>query len=67
MNTMTQNPLSFYFGKSGQIAIFGIVIKVAIVDARTTSGRRSYLVTPISGSGSVWVSSDRVELGVEWT
>lgn len=38
----------------------GLRVSVTIGNARSVFGRLDYYVTPIAGSGSAWVSADRV-------
>lgn len=38
----------------------GLMVDVRITDVRAAYGRTDYLVTPIAGTLSVWVSSSRV-------
>lgn len=42
----------------------GMMIPVRIVDFRTNAGKRivDFLVTPVHGSGTRWVSRDSLEL-----
>jgi hypothetical protein len=42
-----------------------LTIAVRIIDARSAWNRTDYLVTPIAGSGQVWVSSERVKIQSE--
>lgn len=44
----------------------GIQIGVEIVDVRTRFGVADVLVTPAVGSGSTWVSVDRIRVVEEW-
>jgi hypothetical protein len=46
-------------GKTGEYSIPGkdLWIEVEILDTRHSWGRTEYLITPVSGSGSVWVAS----------
>lgn len=34
-------------------------VEVVVLDVRTVFGRTDYLVTPVAGSGTTWVDSDR--------
>lgn len=51
-------------GKHGSLRIIAcdLHVNVRIEDIRTTFGRVDYCVTPDSGSGSAWVTADRVTL-----
>ncbi len=40
----------------------GMDIAVRIVDAREAYGRLDVRVTPVAGSGEVWVNADRVTI-----
>lgn len=37
-------------------------VRCIVVDVRSAFGRVDYLISPVSGSGSQWVASDRVTL-----
>ena len=40
----------------------GVVWNVYIKDVRQSYGRVDYLISPASGEGETWVSSDRVDV-----
>jgi len=40
-----------------------LTVGVRVKDARVRFGHTDFLVSPLSGSGEVWVESDRVTLG----
>ena len=57
MNTLE---LSQAIGKTGLLRFDALSVSVKIMDAKTAYGNVRYLVTPVSGTGSVWVDSSRV-------
>lgn len=58
---MTTAELARDIGKQAEVTIpGGLTIIVTIQDARQVWGRIDYLVAPVYGSGSTWVSSERV-------
>ena len=57
MNTLE---LSKAIGQSGTLRANGLDITVRITDAKIAYGNVRYLVTPVSGTGSVWVDAGRV-------
>lgn len=46
-----------YVGKKGTIFAGGLSVQVKVKDVKTSYGRDRYLVTPVAGSGEVWVES----------
>lgn len=50
-----------YIGKQGAIEVGGLVVTVKIVDYKRSYGRDRWLVTPISGSGQVWIEKVRLD------
>jgi hypothetical protein len=46
--------------KTGTVYLAGLTVEVVILDIREVYGNLQYLVTPVSGSDSVWVSAARV-------
>lgn len=49
--------LTQYVGKKGTIFIGGLNVEVKVLDIKNSYGRTRYLVTPVKGSGEVWVES----------
>lgn len=49
-------------GQPADVAINGLTVHVRISDVKTAYGNIRYQVTPLSGSGSVWVDSRSVRL-----
>jgi len=49
-------------GKTGTMMHGGLTIQVKISDVRELWGRLQALVSPVAGSGSVWVMVDRVRV-----
>lgn len=50
-----------YIGKQGWIEFGKLMVDVKILDYKRSYGRDRWLVTPIAGSGQVWV--ENVKLG----
>jgi len=48
--------------KTGSILIGGMYVEVQILDIRETWGNVQYLISPVTGSGSIWVFGSRVEV-----
>jgi hypothetical protein len=42
------------------VSLTGFLVVVEIQDAKTGYGRDRYMVTPVGGTGSAWVDSDRL-------
>ena len=54
---------SAIIGRSGRLRVDPeFFADVTVTDVRTVYGRTDYLVRPVAGSGSAWVSAERVEL-----
>ena len=52
-----------YIGRNADVRVEQTLrIRCIIVDVRSAFGRVDYLISPVSGSGSQWVASDRVTL-----
>ena len=54
---MSVKELMTKIGKSGVVKVGGLSVEVTIVDIKTEFGRERYLVTPVKGSGEVWIES----------
>lgn len=54
--------LSKSIGLTGQLQSDRLTVSVRILDAKTAYGSIRYQVSPISGTGSVWVDSSRVTI-----
>jgi len=62
---MTALELTRVLGKEGTLRgnrDNPLTVGVRVKDARIRFGRMDFLVSPLSGSGEVWVESDRVTL-----
>jgi hypothetical protein len=44
-----------YVGKKATVKLGGLVVEVKVTDVKHVYGRNRFLVTPVSGSGEVWV------------
>ena len=42
-------------GKTIQHTLGGLIIDVEIIDVKTSWGQVKYQITPVSGSGTVWI------------
>jgi hypothetical protein len=54
--------LADWCGARGASRNGGFVVTVKVVDARSQFGRTDYLISPVNGSGEMWVSVDSVIL-----
>lgn len=55
-------------GKEANISLGGLVVTVIIQDYKNSYGKDRWLVTPVSGSGEIWVESIKLkEVKEEWT
>lgn len=59
---MKVSDVQYIKNKTGTIWINGLSIEVTILDIREVWGTIHYLITPIDGSGSVWVNASRVKV-----
>ena len=53
----TAKQLATDIGRTGAIRLGALTVGVQILDTRRAYGNTQWLVTPITGSGSVWVNS----------
>jgi hypothetical protein len=54
-----------YVGRLGVLRVQGMEVEVEVTWARRTFGRVHLEITPVSGSGSIWVDRDSVRLPIE--
>ena len=60
MKTATE--LGTAIGKVGTLTkLYGLQVEVTILDARQRFGETDYLVTPVTGSGELWVTTHYVK------
>ena len=64
---MTARELTAKIGKKGtaRLTTHGkgfVTVEIEVTDARTAFGRIDLEVTPVAGSGRMWVSADSVQL-----
>ena len=59
-NPYTVESLRQYVGLTGALSSDKLQFDVLILDAKVSYGNARFLVTPVSGSGEVWVDSSRV-------
>jgi hypothetical protein len=50
-------------GKQGELDAYPLTYEVEIIDVKSVYGNDRLQVTPVSGSGTVWVNADRVKVG----
>ena len=60
--TMNALEMSKAIGKQGSLGTDGLRIDVTVSDVKKVYGAIRYQVTPVSGTGSVWVDSSRVKI-----
>lgn len=48
-------------GKRGDIHLGGLIVKVEIMDVKTSYGRVRYLVKPVAGVGEVWIEQVSID------
>lgn len=46
-----------YVGKAAYVFMGGLKIQVDIKDVKMTWGKERFLITPVTGEGTVWVES----------
>lgn len=51
-----------FVGKQGRIVLNSLSVEVTISEVRNRYGNVDALVSPIAGSGKVWVRADRLKL-----
>lgn len=57
---MSALTMSQFIGKIGAVNQGGLYVDVKVLDAKQAYGCARYLVSPMAGSGEVWVSAVRV-------
>jgi hypothetical protein len=60
---MNAKQLAEKIGTKTTLHIEKLQIQVTILDGRQTFGRTEYLVSPLSGTGEQWVTTDRLTWG----
>ena len=60
--TMNALEMSKAIGKQGSLSTDGLHINITVSDVKKVYGAIRYQVTPVSGTGSVWVDSSRVQI-----
>ena len=58
--TITTKEIQDAIGKRAQLTIDKLTFEVRIIDTKSAYGQVRCLVSPESGSGSQWVSVDRI-------
>lgn len=44
-----------YLGKNAIVSMGGLQIEVKVTDVKNSYGKDRFLITPVTGSGAVWV------------
>ena len=57
---LTAGTMSLAIGSQAIYHINGLQVSVVVLDARNRFGSVDYLIQPVSGSGTVWVSGDKL-------
>jgi hypothetical protein len=71
MTTANTNPLNSAatlaraIGQEASLRSDGLWVSVLISDAKLSYGNVRYLVSPVRGSGTVWVDSSRIQITEE--
>ena len=61
---MSVKEMALAIGATGELSQGdGLGVSVKVLDAKSAYGTIRYLVTPLAGSGSTWVMSNRVKIG----
>ena len=58
----TVESLRQYVGLTGLLSSDKLQFSVLILDAKVCYGRPRFFITPVAGSGEVWVDSSRVSV-----
>jgi len=54
-------------GKTASLSLDGMRVNVTVLNAKTSYGSVRFQVSPVSGTGMVWVDSSRVQFDTqEW-
>ena len=63
MVTQAQTAVDFtaYLGKRAIVYLGGLHVAVVIANVKQSYGRTRFLVSPVAGSGSVWVENVAVQ------
>lgn len=56
-----KNEVQQFVGKKGTILVGGLMVGVRITDVKMAWGKLRFEVSPLAGSGSVWVESVDIE------
>jgi hypothetical protein len=59
---MLVRELNEFIGKNGLIELSGLIIRVNIKNVKERWGKTRYLVTPLAGSGEIWVENIRIDV-----
>lgn len=61
MDNMNYKEASEVIGKEGTIIAAGFRIGVKVLDYKNSYGKDRWLVTPVTGSGQVWVEQSPMQ------
>jgi hypothetical protein len=58
-STTQQTAVDFaaYLGKQATVQVGGLTVQVIIANVKQSYGRTRFLVSPVAGSGSIWIES----------
>lgn len=62
---MTTSAMAKLIGRTGLLREGELLVAVEVREVREVYGRLDYLVIPLAGEGSAWVSAERVTLDEE--
>lgn len=51
-----------YVNRNAEITLGGLQVNVVIKDVKVSWGKERFLVSPLSGAGSIWVESVTFEI-----
>jgi len=46
-----------YVGKKATVFASGLIVEVTVLDVKISWGKERYQITPVAGSGEIWVES----------
>lgn len=60
--TITTNDIHDAIGKTAELDLNGLIVRVRITNTKCAYGTVRAEVTPVAGSGLVWVMADRLTI-----
>jgi len=52
-----KNKIQEFVGKAATVKLGGLVVEVTVIDVKNSYGRDRYLISPVSGTGEIWVEA----------